>query len=153
VLAAVVAYYLITRDINIYRYVEPFWMFGLPSWSEAGVMWIVLGLLLVGTVFVRNLYCRFLCPVGAFLGVISRSRRHFPSSDGGMHSCKLCEKCASGARFRGPEIVKSECVRCERLRTALRGHEEDVRTGSSSSRRNLRRPPVPAFTKFPEPSA
>ena len=35
-------------------------------------MWIVLVVMLVATVFVRNLYCRFLCPTGAFLARVAR---------------------------------------------------------------------------------
>ena len=59
ILAGLVAYFLVTRDPSIYRYVEPFWMFGGQATTA---MWIGLGVLLVATVFVRNLYCRFLCP-------------------------------------------------------------------------------------------
>jgi polyferredoxin len=33
-------------------------------------MWIGLAVLLIATVFVRNVYCRFLCPVGAALGLL-----------------------------------------------------------------------------------
>ena len=56
-LAAVVIYFLATSDPLIYRYVEPFWMF--TGRATTG-LWIALGVLLVATVFVRNLYCRFL---------------------------------------------------------------------------------------------
>ena len=51
-LALVVVYFLATRDMQVYRYVEPFWMFGLFGTTA---MWIGLALLLVATVFVRNL--------------------------------------------------------------------------------------------------
>jgi polyferredoxin len=68
VLGGVVAYFLATNDPLIYPYVEPFWMFGLHL--RTPVLLATLGTLLVATVFVRNLYCRFLCPVGAFLGVL-----------------------------------------------------------------------------------
>ena len=64
-LGALVVYYLVTQDIQIYRYVEPFWMF---TGRGSVVMWTGLAVLLVATVFLRNLYCRFLCPVGALLG-------------------------------------------------------------------------------------
>ena len=47
----------------IYRYVEPFWMFR-PARHDRDVDRRS-AVLLVATVFVRNLYCRFLCPVGA----------------------------------------------------------------------------------------
>ncbi|HMJ84004.1 MAG TPA: 4Fe-4S binding protein, partial [Vicinamibacterales bacterium] len=68
-LVAVLVYFVATRDVAVYRYVEPFWMFGLFGTTP---MWIGLAVLLLATVFVRNLYCRFLCPVGALLGVISK---------------------------------------------------------------------------------
>src|SRR5262249_17477517 len=67
-LAGVILYFIATRDLLVYRYVEPFWMFGLFGTTT---MWILLGALLTATIFVRNLYCRFLCPVGALLGVLS----------------------------------------------------------------------------------
>ena len=114
VLAGAIAYYLITSDMSIYRYVEPFWLFGLPGWSEASVMWVVLGLMLIATVFVRNLYCRFLCPTGAFLGLISQVTTLLPIKRWKECStCKLCEKVCEWGAIRGPEIIKSECVRCD----------------------------------------
>ncbi len=67
-LGGVLAYYLATHNTMVYRYVEPFWMFGL---AESVALWAGLSVLLVATVFVKNLYCRFLCPVGATLGIIS----------------------------------------------------------------------------------
>jgi polyferredoxin len=67
-LGGVLVYFVATRNMLVYRYVEPFWMFGL---FESTPMWIGLGVLLLATVFVRNLYCRFLCPVGAALGLLS----------------------------------------------------------------------------------
>ena len=67
-LGGTILYFLMTAEISAYRYVEPFWMFT----RQASVgMWTALALLLVATVFVRNLYCRFLCPVGAALGLMS----------------------------------------------------------------------------------
>ena len=112
VLAAVLAYYLVTRDVaGPIRYAEPFWMFGL--FGTTG-MWVGLGLLLVATVFVRNLYCRFLCPVGATLGVISGATTVFRIKRWSeCNTCKICEKTCEWGAIRGPRIVKSECVRCD----------------------------------------
>ena len=47
ILGAVVLYFLATRDMSIYRYVEPFWMF---TGHETMAMWIALGVLLLATV-------------------------------------------------------------------------------------------------------
>jgi NosR/NirI family nitrous oxide reductase transcriptional regulator len=109
-LAAVLAYFLVTRDVSIYRWVEPFWMFGL--FGTTG-MWIGLGVLLLATVFVRNLYCRFLCPVGAMLGILSNLTVFRIKRWAECNSCKICEKTCDWGAIRGPQIVASECVRCD----------------------------------------
>jgi NosR/NirI family transcriptional regulator, nitrous oxide reductase regulator len=109
-LGAVVAYFLATRDLLIYRFVEPFWMFSLFG---TPVMWAGLGALLLATVFVRNLYCRFLCPVGALLGVISNLTMFKIKRWSECNTCKICEKTCEWGAIRGPVIVKTECVRCD----------------------------------------
>jgi NosR/NirI family transcriptional regulator, nitrous oxide reductase regulator len=110
VLALVLAYFFATRDVGIYRFVEPFWMFGL--FGTTG-MWIGLAVLLIATVFVRNLYCRFLCPVGAMLGILSNLTVFKIKRWAECNTCKICEKTCEWGAIRGPEIVKSECVRCD----------------------------------------
>jgi NosR/NirI family transcriptional regulator, nitrous oxide reductase regulator len=111
VLASVLAYYLLTKDVaGPIRYAEPFWMFGLFG---STAMWIGLGLLLVATLFVRNLYCRFLCPVGATLGILSNLTVFKIKRWSECKTCKICEKTCEWGAIRGPQIVKSECVRCD----------------------------------------
>jgi len=109
-LAGVVLYFIATRDLLIYRFVEPFWMFGLFGTTA---MWTALALLLVATVFVRNLYCRFLCPVGAALGLISNLTVFRIKRWSECNTCKICEKTCEWGAIRGPKIVASECVRCD----------------------------------------
>jgi polyferredoxin len=109
-LIGVVVYYLLTRDLFIYRYVEPFWMFSLRASTG---LWIGLGVLLLATVFVRNLYCRFLCPVGAFLGLLSNLTVFRIKRWSECKTCTLCEKKCEWGAIRGPVIVASECVRCD----------------------------------------
>ncbi len=112
VLAGVLAYYLVTKDVTgPIRYAEPFWMFSLFGTTA---MWIGLALLLAATVLVRNLYCRFLCPVGAALGLISSVTTVFSIKRWSeCKTCKICEKTCEWGAIRGPQIVKSECVRCD----------------------------------------
>jgi polyferredoxin len=109
-LAGVLAYFIATHDVSIYRYVEPFWMFGLFGTTA---MWIGLAVLLAATVFVRNLYCRFLCPVGAALGIISNLTVFRIKRWSECNTCKLCEKTCEWGAIRGPKIIASECVRCD----------------------------------------
>ena len=109
-LGAVLAYFLATADITAYRFVEPFWMFTRRGTTG---MWIGLAVLLLATIFVRNLYCRFLCPVGAFLGLVSKLTVFRIKRWSECDTCKICEKACEWGAIRGPEIVMTECVRCD----------------------------------------
>ncbi len=110
-LVAVLLYYIVTHDTFVYRYVEPFWMF---TGSGNPVMWTMLAVLLAATLVVRNLYCRFLCPVGAALGVISQVTTFLPIKRWSeCKTCKICEKACEWGAIQGPKIIKSECVRCD----------------------------------------
>jgi polyferredoxin len=109
-LAAVVLYFVVTRDVQVYRYVEPFWMFGL--FGTTG-MWIGLAVLLTATIVVRNLYCRFLCPVGALLGLMSNLTVFRIKRWSECKTCKICEKACEWGAIQGPKIIASECVRCD----------------------------------------
>ena len=111
ILAAAILYFIVTRDRFIYRYIEPFWMFGFHG---SVLMWSLLAVLLVATIFVRNVYCRFLCPVGAALGVVSQVTTVFAIKRWKeCNSCKICEKACEWGAIQGPKIIKSECVRCD----------------------------------------
>ena len=109
-LAATLAYFLATADIPAYRWVEPFWMF---TRRGTAAMWIGLAVLLAATVFVRNLYCRFLCPVGAFLGILSKLTVFRIKRWKECDTCKVCEKACEWGAIQGPRIVMTECVRCD----------------------------------------
>lgn len=109
-LAFAVTYFLTTKDMMVYRFVEPFWMFGL---LETRPMWIGLGVLLVATVFVRNLYCRFLCPVGATLGLMSYLTVFKIKRWSECNTCKICQKACEWGAIDGPRILVTECVRCD----------------------------------------
>jgi polyferredoxin len=110
ILGGALTYFLVTKDPSIYPYIEPFWMFGFHA---TPALWVALGALLVTSVFMRNAYCRFLCPVGAALGVVStltvfRIKRWSECS-----TCRICEKACEWGAIRGPQIVMTECVRCD----------------------------------------
>ena len=109
-LGGTIVYFLTTSDMMIYRYVEPFWMFGL---FETPPMWVGLGVLLVASVFVRNLYCRFLCPVGATLGLMSYLTVFRIKRWSECGTCKICQKACEWGAIDGPRILVTECVRCD----------------------------------------
>ena len=110
ILAGAIAYFLVTRDPLIYPYIEPFWMFGLHATPP---LWIALAVLLAASLFVRNAYCRFLCPVGAALGVLSKLTVFRIKRWSECNHCRICEKACDWGAIRGPQIVLTECVRCD----------------------------------------
>ncbi len=110
-LVAVVGYYIATKQTSVYRYVEPFWMF---TRSANALLWTMLAVLLIATIVVRNVYCRFLCPVGAMLGIISQVTTVLPIKRWSeCKTCKICERACEWGAIQGPKIIKSECVRCD----------------------------------------
>jgi polyferredoxin len=110
ILLFALTYFLITDDRFIYKYIEPFWMFTL---SGTAVMWVLLAALLLVTVFIRNFYCRYLCSVGAALGVISNVTIFGIKRWKQCETCKLCDKVCEWGAIQGPKISMSECVRCD----------------------------------------
>jgi len=111
ILGGALAYFIATRDPLIYPYVEPFWMFGLHL--RTPVLLALLGTLLIASIFVRNLYCRFLCPLGAFLGVLSNLTVFRIKRWSECNTCRICQKACEWGAIEGPKIIKSECVRCD----------------------------------------
>jgi polyferredoxin len=110
ILFTAVGYFLVTREIAFYRYIEPFWMF---TFDATPLLWTMLGMLLIASVFVRNLYCRFLCPLGAALGLLSSLTVFKIKRWSECSQCALCEKTCEWGAIRKRKIVKSECVRCD----------------------------------------
>ena len=110
ILFGAIGWYLVTHENSFYRYIEPFWMF---SFEATTVLWVGLGVLLVASVFVRNLYCRFLCPLGAALGLVSKLAPFKIKRWSECSTCQLCEKACEWGAIRERKIVMAECVRCD----------------------------------------
>lgn len=76
----------------------------------------VLGVLLVGSVFVRDLWCRYLCPYGALLGVLGRLAPLKVTRDAA--SCTDCQACTKACPARLPvhtmhRVASIECSSCQ----------------------------------------
>ena len=67
--------------VGFFRHNATFMMFGIG------------GILLVTGIFIARPYCRFLCPYGVILNLVSRfSSKHLSIAPGTCINCKLCEK-------------------------------------------------------------
>jgi len=73
--------------VGIYRLNAPFMMFAIG------------GMLLLVGIFIARPYCRFLCPYGVILNLLSRiSKRHITITPSNCINCRLCENsCPYGA--------------------------------------------------------
>ncbi len=113
ILFAAIGYYLLTREISFYRYIEPFWIFTIVDYEPTTVLWVGISMLLIASIFVRNLYCRFLCPFGAALGILSKLTIFRIKRWSECSTCALCEKKCEWGAIQQRKIVMTECVRCD----------------------------------------
>lgn len=75
----------------------------------------VLGVLVVGSVLVRDLWCRYLCPYGALLGVLGRLAPFKVTRDPSI--CTDCGACSRACPARLPvhrveRVASVECTSC-----------------------------------------
>jgi NosR/NirI family transcriptional regulator, nitrous oxide reductase regulator len=80
---------------------------------NAGWNMLVLGgcFLLVG-IFVGRPYCRYLCPYGAILGLLSRiSQWHVKIPPEKCINCRLCEDACPYGAIREPTVLQSPAIR------------------------------------------
>ncbi len=115
ILGAVVLYFLATRDMSIYRYVEPFWLFG--GQASTG-LWIALGVMLFATIFVRILTAGSCARWARRWAALSKVTIFGIKRWSECNSCKICEKTRQWGAIGRPKIIMTERVRrddCERL--------------------------------------
>ncbi|MCM1992832.1 4Fe-4S binding protein [Oceanirhabdus seepicola] len=70
---------------------------------------------LIGAAFVERFFCKYLCPLGAIQGMISKLKISNISKDTSLcGKCTLCtKKCPMGINLNGKEsIMSSECISC-----------------------------------------
>ena len=110
VLGIVLAPAIAGSDISIFQYFEPFGtVFFL---SPSVLLWTIAGSILVASAIIPRFYCRYLCPLGAFLALASLLSPFRIKRVQHCTLCTVCEhSCPTGAILR-EEIDFKECVRC-----------------------------------------
>ena len=110
ILAVILVPAILGSDVSLYQYFEPFGtvFFLSPSFP----LWLIAGGFLAASVVIPRFYCRYACPLGAALGILSLvSFRRIPR----VEHCSLCsvceQKCPTGA-IRKEVVDVHECVRC-----------------------------------------
>lgn len=90
------------KMLNFFRYI-----------SSAALITIIV--LMIGGVFIKNLWCRYLCPYGALVGLMSLLSPFKIRRD--AEACIDCAKCAKACPARLPvdsklQIRSAECTAC-----------------------------------------
>lgn len=111
ILAVILTLALTNPNISVFQYFEPFGT--VFFFSPSVLLWVILLVILVGCVIVERFYCRYVCPLGAALGVMSLLSPLRIKRVPQCTLCKVCEQsCPTGA-IRREKIDFKECVRCD----------------------------------------
>ena len=102
---------------------NPWYIFGiysnLSAWTSMDAWMSVGGVLLLAIIavslFFERFFCRYLCPLGALLAILSKVRFYqIKKNTDRCVGCNLCnKKCSMGIHVSAGEMVKSgECINC-----------------------------------------
>ena len=117
VILVVVLYLTFTTGELVFRDYDPYvslMHFG-EEFEEKILGYSVLGLVLVTALFVKNAWCRYICPLGAFYAVLSKMKVLSIERDvDTCTDCGVCDKaCIAGLDVQDSDRVTDvECVSC-----------------------------------------
>lgn len=111
ILAFILVMALVQGSVSVFQYFEPFGT--IFFYSSSLVLLTILALTLLASAVVKRFYCRYLCPLGAALGVLSLVSLSRIKRVQQCTACTVCEhSCPTGA-IRRHQIDFKECVRCD----------------------------------------
>ncbi|MGB7963109.1 MAG: 4Fe-4S binding protein [Propionicimonas sp.] len=120
VVLAVVLYFSVTTARLWFADYDPYLqLFGLHwlfEWNDG--LWVGLGILaavLVGSVLVDRMWCRYLCPLGAVFAVVGRlSFLRIRRNEATCTDCTLCDRpCPVGLTVsKADPLVSADCIGC-----------------------------------------
>ncbi|MCR4695490.1 MAG: 4Fe-4S binding protein [Pseudobutyrivibrio sp.] len=127
VILAVIAFFvwgggiaLFDSSYSPWQVMESFMSSGNPEFSVfASVGGILMGIIMVGSLFIDRFFCRYFCPLGAIFAITSRLRIFKikkPTAKCG--NCKACSNaCPMNVNMKVYEAVNSgECIDCMRCK-------------------------------------
>lgn len=110
-LAVIVLMAIFYSGVSIFQYFEPFGT--LFFFSTSVVLWAILLAILLASAVVERFYCRYVCPLGAALGVLSLASLSRIKRVPQCSACKVCEHACPTGAIRRQHIDFKECVRCD----------------------------------------
>tara|TARA_R110002167_G_scaffold365468_1_gene590321 strand:+ start:41013 stop:43022 length:2010 start_codon:yes stop_codon:yes gene_type:complete len=111
VLALIIGTAISGSSISLFQYFEPFGT--LFFFSSSMLLWSILILILIASVLVERFYCRYVCPLGAALGIVALISPLRINRVPQCTLCKVCEHACPTGAIRKEKIDFKECVRCD----------------------------------------
>ena len=82
-------------------------------YEGAWIIFLIFITITLLNIYIPRFFCRFLCPLGALMGLVSRfAIFRFGQNENKCHGCRACEKSCEGGCEPAGEIKQSECVLC-----------------------------------------
>ncbi|NLO57763.1 MAG: 4Fe-4S binding protein, partial [Synergistaceae bacterium] len=123
IILVVILYYTWTLGTLAWRDYDPWaaWMHLAAGWDEiVGTPWafaVLFGLVIGAGLFIERFWCRYLCPLGATLGILQKFSLTKVSRNG--ETCIKCSKCTRScpmglAPMEVEKVTDADCIACGR---------------------------------------
>jgi len=91
-----------------------FWDIEPAEFTEHIIAFAITIVVLLGAIFIDRFWCRYLCPLGAVMGITSKIGIFKIKNDDSCNGCKLCDKkCPMNIKISDKDEIKSaECINC-----------------------------------------
>ena len=111
ILALILITAMVNANLSIFQYFEPFGT--LFFFSPSVLLWTILITILAACFVVERFYCRYVCPLGAALGIVSMVSPLRIKRVPQCTMCKVCEHACPTGAIQAEKIDFKECVRCD----------------------------------------
>ena len=122
-LVGIVALVWVTDTISVPNEANPWNIFGqyatIGGWPAisnfVSIGGLLLILIMIGSLFIQRLFCRYFCPLGGIFAIVSKFRFiKIEKPTSGCYKCKACTKnCPMAIQmYKYEEIKSGECIDC-----------------------------------------
>ena len=134
---------LVSRSINLVLlpiFDSAFGGFGVlsatgRSYELAGLIFAIFAAAVLLNLVIPRFYCRFICPLGALFGIISRfAIWRIGKNKETCTGCKFCERSCEGGCEPASKIKFAECVLCFNCRQDCKSRDDCIRYQTVPSR-------------------
>lgn len=117
IILIIIVYFSFYLGTLIFRSYDPYsaMMHIGREFSENIVGYVILIIIIIASLFTKNIWCRYLCPLGAFFGILKRfSFIKIERNTKTCTKCSICNKsCPANLDIKNAKIIKdSDCVSC-----------------------------------------